>query len=43
LERWPILSPQAALRFAIAFDIPVHQLPEPVDDTAADYRRPSLE
>ena len=29
LERWPIVSPQAAIRFAIAFDIPIHQIPEP--------------
>jgi hypothetical protein len=41
LERWPIISPQAAIRFAIAFDIPVHQIPEPTDDAEADLRRPS--
>ena len=28
LDRWPVNSPQAAIRFAIAFHIPIHQLPE---------------
>jgi hypothetical protein len=41
LERWPIISPQAAIRFAIAFDIPVHQIPGPADDAEADLRRSS--
>jgi hypothetical protein len=43
LERWPIVSPQAAIRFAIAFDIPVHKLPEPAEDTVADHPEPSRE
>jgi len=43
LERWPIISPQTAVRFAIAFDIPVHQLPDPIHDTPSNVQRPSLE
>src|ERR1700721_68323 len=28
LDKWPIISPQTAIRFAIAFEIPIHQIPE---------------